>query len=182
MSAASEKEIILPADDLIITKTDGRGQITYANRTFMRITGFGEKSVLGKPHNIIRHPDMPRGVFRLMWKTLASQREFFGFVKNYTVDGGFYWVFANVTPDMGADGKLKGYFSVRRSAPRAAVETISRLYAGMREVEARHGKAEAPDSSCQWLQDELSRQGAESYEQFVIELNRRQPASTLALS
>ena len=111
MSAASEKEVILPADDLIITKTDGRGQITYANRTFMRITGFDEISVLGKPHNIIRHPDMPRGVFRLMWKTLASQREFFGFVKNYTVDGGFYWVFANVTPDMGADGKLKGYFS-----------------------------------------------------------------------
>ena len=151
MSAASEKEVILPADDLIITKTDGRGQITYANRTFMRITGFDEISVLGKPHNIIRHPDMPRGVFRLMWKTLASQREFFGFVKNYTVDGGFYWVFANVTPDMGADGKLKGYFSVRRSAPRAAVETISRLYAGMREVEARHGR---PGRGVEGLRDE----------------------------
>ena len=169
MSAASEKEVILPADDLIITKTDGRGQITYANRTFMRITGFDEISVLGKPHNIIRHPDMPRGVFRLMWKTLASQREFFGFVKNYTVDGGFYWVFANVTPDFDANGQVVGYFSVRRKASTKAIALMGGLYQAMLEEERKAGSKDACDASLALLTNTLKQQGV-SYEQFVLSL------------
>ena len=103
------KEITFSDNILIVSKTDLRGNITYANRHFMRISNFPEAALLGKPHNIIRHSDMPRGVYYAMWKTLKAKQEFFGFVKNLTADGDYYWVFANVTPDV-VDGKVEGFF------------------------------------------------------------------------
>lgn len=100
LSSRHEKEILLSLDQMIVTKTDLKGQITYANRTFMEIADFQEHEVLNKPHNLIRHPDMPRGVFRLMWKTLQKRQEFFGVVKNYTSNRKqYYWVLANITTE-----------------------------------------------------------------------------------
>ncbi|MEC8428852.1 MAG: PAS domain S-box protein, partial [Pseudomonadota bacterium] len=72
-------EVILEDEDIIVSKTDLKGRITYANRIFMRISGYNEEESLGHPHNIIRHPDMPRGVYYFMWKTLQAEHEFFGF-------------------------------------------------------------------------------------------------------
>ncbi len=161
-------EYVLTDTDLIISKTDPQGKLTYANRDFMRICGYTELQLLGKPHNLIRHPDMPRGAFRLMWKELQQGHEFFALVKNGTAFGGFYWVFANITPDYNNDGKLKGYYSVRRRPPRSALAAITPIYARMREIEQRGGKAEAPDASLAWLQQEL---GDRSYESFILELN-----------
>lgn len=156
-------------DDAIITKTDPQGRITYANRTFMRIVGAPEAELLGQPHNIIRHPDMPRGAFRLMWKTLASGQEFFALVKNCTASGGFYWVFASITPDYDAVGKLQGYFSVRRHLRPQARNVIEPIYARMRAIEQEAGKQAGPDQSVSWLAGELSKQGV-SYERFVLDL------------
>lgn len=87
-------EHALREDEFIVSKTDTRGVITYCNRTFMRISGFSEAELFGQPHNIIRHPDMPRGAFRLLWKQLQAGNEFFGYVKNLCKDGSYYWVLA----------------------------------------------------------------------------------------
>ena len=165
------KEIQLATDDLIITKTDPSGHISYANRTFMRIAGYAEHELLGKPHNLIRHPDMPRGVYRLMWHTLQAGQEFFGLVKNYTAQGDYYWVFANITPDYTAQGTLAGYYSVRRQPTRAGIAAVIPLYQQMCAIEARSGKAAAPDASMQWLLAQLDEKQL-SYQQFVLGLEQ----------
>lgn len=164
------REIQLSPHELIITKTDTTGRITYANRVFMRIAGYAEHEVLGQPHNLVRHPDMPRGVYRLLWKTLQAGQEFFGLVKNYTANGDHYWVFANITPDYTADGRVAGYYSVRRLPARSAIDTVAPLYRQMCDIESRHGKIEAPDAAMAWLLQQLAARG-ESYEQFVMALN-----------
>lgn len=169
LPAMSGQEVCLGPDELIITKTDTSGHITYANRVFMRVVAMREEQLLDQPHNIIRHPDMPRGAFRLLWKTLQAGREFFGVMKNHTANGGFYWVFANITPDYDLDGKLQGYFSVRRQAPRHVIAAIEPVYAEMRRIEAGCGKAEAPDASMNWLLDTLARQGSD-YETHLLQL------------
>ena len=94
----TQREIPVADDDLIVSKTDATGRLTYVNRTFMRISNFPEHALLGQQHNIVRHPDMPRGVYRLMWETLKAEREFFGVIKNMTADGDFYWFFLPTSP------------------------------------------------------------------------------------
>ena len=163
------REIQLAPDDLIITKTDPSGHISYANRTFMRIAGYAEHELLGKPHNLIRHPDMPRGVYRLMWETLKAEREFFGVIKNMTADGDFYWVFANVTPDHDRGGAVSGYFSVRRSVSSGAVAAASELYAQMRQIEHKSGPGTAPEASLAWLRRTLAERQT-TYERLVLGL------------
>ena len=121
-------EVILEDEDIIVSKTDLKGRITYANRIFMRISGYNEEESLGHPHNIIRHPDMPRGVYYFMWKTLQAEHEFFGFVKNLCIDGSYYWAFANVTCDYNLDDRVVGYYSVRRKTPDAAKQAVTPLY------------------------------------------------------
>lgn len=154
---------------MIISKTDPTGRITYANRTFMRISNFAERDLLGVQHNIVRHPDMPRGAYQLMWDTLKSGEEFFALVKNMTADGHFYWVFANVTSDLDSNGQLKGYFSVRRQAPKNAIREITAVYEQMLRVEQQAGPANAPAASVKWLMDHLQAQNTR-YERFVLDL------------
>ena len=167
--SANAREVTFSADELIVSKTDLRGNLTYANRHFMRVSNFAESELLGQPHNIIRHPDMPRGVYHAMWKTLKSKHEFFGFVKNLTSDGNYYWVFANVTPDFNK-GNVEGFFSVRRQAPRAALGIIEPVYRQMLEMEQRSRKETAPTDSWNWLQEHIKSESGLSYEEFVIGL------------
>jgi len=162
-------EVDIPEGKFIVSKTDLTGKITYANRTFMQVSNYSELELLGKQHNIVRHPDMPRGVFRFLWNEIAKGNEFFGYVKNLTADGAFYWVFANVTPDYDASGKMQGYYSVRRRPPRAAIDAVTPLYREMLEIEARAGAKAGPDSSMEWLFGKLAEMG-KSYEQLVLGL------------
>ena len=164
-----QQEIRLDEDDLIVSKTDPKGRITYANRRFMEIAGYSEPELLGQPHNIIRHPDMPRGVFRFMWQTLQSGDEFFGYVKNRTATGGYYWVFANVTPDFTSQAELAGYFSVRRRPNRSALQRVSEWYRQMRELEAAATASQAPEVSMNWLVAQVQEQAA-SYKELIDEL------------
>ena len=92
------------ADELIVSKTDPRGVITYANDVFLRVSGYDMDEVVGRPHNLIRHPDMPRAVFQLLWDTLTERRELFAYINNLASDGAHYWVLAHVTPSYGPDG------------------------------------------------------------------------------
>jgi len=162
-------EIQLADDEFIVSKTDTTGRITYANRTFMKIAGYGERELLNIQHNIVRHPDMPRGAFRLLWQTLEAKQEFFGYVKNMCADGSYYWVFANVTPDYDRTGNLKGYFSVRRKPKRSAIAAIEQIYREMLQEEQRAGSKNAPDASIQLLQDKVKALGM-TYEQFILSI------------
>ncbi len=172
MDNTVNNEILMKDDDFIVSKTDTKGKITYCNRVFMEIAGYSEAEILGKPHNMIRHPDMPRAVFRLLWKTLQQGNEFFGLVKNKTKNGGFYWTFANVTPSYDNQKKLLGYYSVRRKPERSSIDTISKIYQQMIQEEARHNNAkQALDASTAILLDIVNTSGKE-YNEFIIELEK----------
>jgi PAS domain S-box-containing protein len=164
------EEVKLVDEEFIVSKTDLTGKITYANRVFMEICNYSESDLLNVQHNIIRHPDMPRGVFRFLWDTIKTGEEFFGFVKNLCADGRFYWVFANITPEYNADGKLIGYLSVRRKPSQAAIDVISPIYAEMLKIEQQaSSKKTAPDESIAYLVKQLNNLKVD-YQPFVLDL------------
>lgn len=123
-------------DEIIVSKTDLRGRLTYVNDVFLRISAYDESEIIGKPHNVIRHPDMPRSVFKLLWDTIQAGEELFAYVVNLASDGAHYWVLAHVTPSFDASGKVVGYHSNRRTASRAAIGAVSAVYADLRAAEA----------------------------------------------
>lgn len=166
----TQREVTLGQNEVIVSKTDLTGRITYVNRSFMRIADFAESEVLGVQHNIVRHPDMPRGAFKLLWDTLKQEREFFGYVKNITSNGDFYWVFANITPDRDSNGKIVGYFSVRRAPRKEAVEIMKGIYAEMFTVERNAGTSNAPSASIDFLQAKLKSTGT-TYDKFILSIS-----------
>jgi len=105
-------ETIVPKDELIISRTDLKGVITYANDTFAQISGYALDELIGQPHNIVRHPDMPSLVFKQMWEDIKNNGKWSGFVKNLRKDTGYYWVFANIS-GVYKDDKLIEYKSIR---------------------------------------------------------------------
>ncbi|MCU7904409.1 MAG: PAS domain-containing protein [Candidatus Thiodiazotropha sp. (ex Epidulcina cf. delphinae)] len=162
----TDHEIVMNDNDFIVSKTDLKGRITYANRVFMKIAKYTESELLDVQHNIIRHPDMPRGVFRLLWNTIEAGQECFAYVKNLAKTGDYYWVFANVTVDHDIDGRPTGYFSVRRKPSQASIEAITPVYQEMMRIEHLAGVRDAPDASVKWLVDLLHDKGA-TYEEFI---------------
>ncbi|MFI5490917.1 PAS domain-containing protein [Actinoplanes sp. NPDC051859] len=163
-------ERTLGDDELIVTKTDQRGVITYVNDTFLRLSALSEAEALGQPHNLIRHPDMPRAVFKLLWDTLAEGQEVFAYVVNLAADGAHYWVLAHVTPSYGVGGALTGYHSFRRRPEPAAVSAITGVYAELRAEEQRHADSPtALQASWDLFQRMLAGRG-QTYDEFVWEL------------
>ena len=163
--------MILDEDEIIVSKTNLTGHITYANRTFMRFAKFGERDLLGAPHSIIRHPDMPRCVFKLLWDKLAAREEVFAYVKNLSRDGAYYWVFAHVTPSLSPSGEVVGYHSNRRRPdPRVLSEVIVPLYGDLLAEEARHQDRKAGlQASGAKLQSLLESKGV-GYDELVFSL------------
>jgi PAS domain S-box-containing protein len=138
------REITFAEHEIIVSKTDTRGVITYANDVFLRVAGYTEADVMGQPHNIIRHPDMPRCVFALLWDTIKANQEIFAYVLNRAKNGDHYWVFAHVTPSFDAEGRLTGYHSNRRVPYADALPKVRDLYARLRLEEQKQtepGKA-----------------------------------------
>lgn len=133
---SSNQEYVLTDTDLIVSKTDLKGKITYINDDFIRIGGFSKQELIGAPHSILRHPDMPKVAFTDMWNTLQSGNSWSGIVKNRTKDGGFYWVRANVMPIL-ENGKAVGYLSVRNKPTTSEVSKAATLY---RELNTGHSK------------------------------------------
>jgi PAS domain S-box-containing protein len=155
------------ADELIVSKTDTRGVITYANDVFLRVSGYSAAEILGRPHNVIRHPGMPKAVFQLLWDTLARRQELFAYINNLASDGAHYWVLAHVTPSYGAGGSVVGYHSSRRRPSAAAVARVLPLYEQLLAEERRHPNATAAVAASTALLHELIARQAESYEDFV---------------
>lgn len=122
-----QKEVVLSELDTIVTKTDLKGVVTYANRDFIRISGFSEAELIGKNHNIVRHPDMPKAAFEDLWKTLKKGNPWNGLVKNKCKNGDYYWVNAYVAP-IEENGQVVGYTSMRTKPSREQIDAASRLY------------------------------------------------------
>jgi PAS domain S-box-containing protein len=164
-----DHELVMRDGDFIVSKTDLKGRITYANKVFIEFSGFEEREVIGKQHNVIRHPEMPRAVFKLLWDSIQSGKEIFAYVKNICKDGSYYWVLANVTPSLDDRGQILGYYSVRRKPSDKAVRIINEIYKRMLVEENRAGARDAVEASTRYLQGLLAEKG-QSYEQFILEL------------
>lgn len=158
-------ERILGDNDFIVSKTDTKGRITYVNQVFMDLAEYTEEELLGKPHNLIRHADMPRAVFKLLWDRIQAKQEIFAYVVNQTKNGNHYWVYANVTPSFDAKGNIIGYYSVRRKPNPKALEIIKPLYAQMLQAERTGGM----EASAKLLNDVLHEKGA-TYDELIIHI------------
>ncbi len=135
----NNNEKVLADNDFIVSKTDPKGYIKYCNRIFVEMAGWSRFELIGANHNIIRHPDMPKIAFKILWDLIQSKKEFFGFVKNLRKDGGFYWVFAYITPDVDLNENIIGYTSFRKKPSRKGIEFLTPIYKQLVEAERSGG-------------------------------------------
>lgn len=154
-------------NDFIISKTDLKGRLTYVNKIFMDLAEYSEAELLGKPHNIVRHPDMPRAIFKLLWDRIQNKKEIFAYVINKTKNKNDYWVFANVTASLDSRGNIIGYYSVRRKPNPQALEIIKPLYAKMIQAEKSGGM----NASNKILNDVLKHEGVD-YDEYIISIQK----------
>ncbi|MDC6165995.1 methyl-accepting chemotaxis protein [Paucibacter sp. XJ19-41] len=129
----TQREYPFPRGETLVSTTDLQGRIVYCNAAFVTVSGYEHQEILGQPHNMIRHPDMPPEAFRDLWETIQSGQPWSAMVKNRRKDGDHYWVQANVTPIMDERGQPSGFMSVRTEPDRQAIEAAEALYARMRE-------------------------------------------------
>ncbi|MCB9994330.1 MAG: PAS domain-containing protein [Hyphomicrobiaceae bacterium] len=163
-------EKVLPPDDIIVSKTNLKGHIEYANNTFLDIADFSLGDVLNEPHSILRNENMPRCVFQLLWEYLQAGREIFAYVVNNTKNGDHYWVFAHVTPSFNAEGEIVSYHSNRRAPSRDAIEKVKALYDLLLKEEAAHpNRKDGQKAGYALLQSILAEKGV-SYDEFVLSL------------
>ena len=161
------------ADRIIVSKTDPRGVITYANQTFIEVSGYAEHEILGKPHNLIRHPEMPRCIFKLLWDEIQSGREIFAYVNNRSKNGDHYWVLAHVTPDFHPKTReIIGYHSSRRVPSRRALDAVTPLYEALLAEEAQHGSKVAGTKAGVALLEKTLADAGLSYGEFFFSLNQ----------
>lgn len=157
--------------EVIVSKTDLEGKITYGNRTFYRLAGLDEKDCLGVQHNLIRNPNMPRSVFKLLWDTLQGGKEIFAYVVNRSVNGDHYWVFAHVTPSYDSTGKIIGYHSNRR-VPNAGIvkNQITPLYQDLLRIEkSANSPKDGMDAACRKVETLLAETGV-GFNEFMFSL------------
>lgn len=167
----NSNEYVLKENDFIVSKTDTKGYITYCNRIFVEAAGWSRFELIGANHNIIRHPHMPKIAFKILWDLIQSKKEFFGFVKNLRKNGGFYWVFAYITPDLDLNGNIVGYTSFRKKPNPEGVRQIEPIYKELLEAEKRGGI----DESYELLKKLLSANDEnviEKYHKLVFDLQK----------
>lgn len=164
----SREEILLKPDDLIVSKTDTNSRIIYANREFCHYSGYTESELIGKPQNIVRHPDMPRALFELMWSHLKQEHEFFGYIKNRSRLGGYYWTFASVAP-VYTNGTHSGYISARRCPSRQAIALVEPIYRTMCEIESSLPRESQTAQSSAVLWRAINKEYS-SYAEFILSL------------
>ncbi|WP_310440035.1 PAS domain-containing protein [Sulfuricurvum sp.] len=161
----SNQELTFGEEEFIVSKTDLNGKITYGNSLFIEMSGYDELSLLEKPHNILRHEDMPAVVFKLLWSRIKEGKEIFAYVKNKTKNGDFYWVFAHVTPSFDTDRKISNYHSVRRKPTQKALDVIKPLYATLLQKE-KTGGINASEAAL----NQLLKEKGVSYDEFILSL------------
>ena len=163
----NQNQKFLNENDFIVSKTDARGKIIYGNKIFIKISGYEESELLGAPHSILRHPDMPKIVFKLLWDRIQNKEEIFAYVKNMAKDGSYYWVFADATATLNPNGTIRDFHSVRRKPSQKALDVIPGIYAQLLAAERTGGM----DASLNLLNTVLNEQGI-TYDEFVLSLQQ----------
>ena len=160
-----DEEIKFSKKKFIVSKTDINGIITFVNKNFCDISGYSENELVGAPHNIIRHPDMPRAIFFLIWNSLLRGEPVSGVVKNLAKSGKYYWVIADLDVKKDENGNIKSLTAFRRAAPQHVIDEIEELYDTMLNIERRRGM----EGSLSYLESYLEEKGM-NYEEFLNDL------------
>lgn len=160
-------------DDIIVSKTDLKGHLTYTNKIFLDISGYTEKEVIGKPHSVIRHPDMPRTIFKTLWDTVLGGQEVFAYVNNCAKNGDHYWVYAHVTPSYDSKGNVVGFHSNRRVPDRRILdEHIIPLYGQLKTAEDNpSNRKDGLSAGTSMLQNVLHDAGV-AYDEFMATIGQ----------
>ncbi len=164
-----DEEIILSPKKYILSKTDTKGIIEYGNDYFVEISGYREDELIGQPHNIIRHPDMPKVIFKLLWQRIQSRDNIVAVVKNLSKDGRYYWVMTEFEIKIDKiTNEITGYFAYRKAAPRKAIEKIAPLYKKLLDIE----KVNGVEGSQKYLAALLEAEN-KTYDKFIDEVTGR---------
>jgi len=167
---AEGSERVLGEHDLIVSKTDLRGYITYANDVFLDISEFKLSEMMGKPHNLVRSRAMPRSAFKLVWDKLGRGEEVFAYVVNRTKNDNHYWVFAHITPSYDTEGEVIGFHSNRRRPNPEALAKISKLYDAVLQEEAKHKNGKQSLAAGTALLDQMIGTTGMDYDEYVLSL------------
>jgi hypothetical protein len=160
----------VPDDDLLITMSDSRGLITYANDAFCQTHACHEHDLLRQPHKILRHPDMPAAIFALVWQRLKAGEEIFAYVKNLAMNGDYYWTLAHWRVNADRIGRVAGYQCCRRATSARAVSVIEPLYRDLRNAERALPANDAGSDKRKTPLDRLLADRHQTYDQFVLSL------------
>ncbi|MFY7670458.1 PAS domain-containing protein [Tenacibaculum sp. MEBiC06402] len=160
------EEVTWNKNKTIVSKTDTFGTILYANDVFSEASEYSTLELIGEPHNIIRHPDMPKVAFKLLWEALKQEENFHAIVKNLTKSGKYYWVITDFTIDRDEDGHISGYTARRKSVPQSVVAKIEPLYKTLLDIEKTKGEKVSEMYFNAYLNEEIGK----SYEEFVVDL------------
>jgi len=156
-------------DDIIVSKTDLKGRLTYANRIFLDIADYSEQEVLGQQHSIIRHPDMPRCIFKMLWDNIQNGTEIFAYVINRCKNGDHYWVYAHVTPSKDTNDKIIGYHSNRRVPDRKILdEAIIPLYRDLKAAEDKNKNRKQGLEESQSLVSAFLADRSMEYDEYIM--------------
>ncbi|MBL0722107.1 MAG: PAS domain-containing protein [Sulfurovum sp.] len=164
-----DEEIILDPKRYIVSETDAKGRITFCNDYFIEVSGYSEEELIGKSHNIVRHPDMPKIVFKLLWETILEGKNINAVVKNLAKDGRYYWIFTEFESRKDTDkGEIIGYHAARKSISKHIVDIIEKLYGELLKVEKNSG-VEASET---YLKDFLKDKGDDiNFENIMEEIH-----------
>ncbi len=162
------KEIKLKPNRFIMSVTDLKGNILRVNDYFVEISGYKESELIGSPHNIIRHPDMPKAIFYIMWESIKKGENITAVVKNLTKEGKFYWVVTDFEIRKDSNNKIDRYMAFRYAPSRKVIYTIEKLYKNLLEIE----KSEGMNSSVNYLKNLLKKDGL-TYNEYIKKIEKR---------
>lgn len=168
---ATEVEKEVTNIDLIVSKADEKGNITYVNPIFMKISGYTQGELYDKPHSILRHPDMPKVIFKYLWDNLKLGNDIVAYVKNLCKDGSYYWVLATVKMAKNPDGSFRNYMSTRKCVTESAKETISALYAKLLDTEKNSGTETSEEMFNTFMKDN-NLTDSKSFNVFMQNINK----------
>ncbi len=166
------KEIFFPKNEFIVSKTDLKGKLTYTNSLFEDMSGYSRDELLGQPHNIIRHPDMPHCIFKLLWDTLQQRKEIFAYVVNMHRSGDHYWVLAHVVPTYDLMGNHVGYHSSRRCPDKQVVKTMQAYYKELSRIEQSHPNIKTGMQAALDHLNDLLDEKKLSYGEYIFSMNK----------
>ncbi|WP_442265064.1 PAS domain-containing protein [Tenacibaculum sp. ZS6-P6] len=161
-----DEEIQWNKEKTIVSKTDAFGTILYVNDVFSEASEYSKVELIGEPHNIIRHPDMPKVAFKILWKALKDGKNFHAIVKNRTKSGKYYWVITDFIIDRNDKNEITGYTGRRKAVPNSVIKKIEPIYKTLVEIEKLKGEKASELYFNAYLNEEIGK----SYDEFVLDL------------